>query len=284
MTTTPRVRLLGAMAMGLWLGLGTAHASEGGATIERQHWSFGGMLGHFDRGQVQRGFLVYKEVCASCHGLKRLSFRNLSEKGGPEFPEDGVKSLAATYQIVDGPNDQGKMFKRPGRPSDPILGPYANDAEARSVHNALPPDLSLIAKARSAEHEKAFWLVPFAMAADIGKGYQEGGADYLYALLTGYDKTPAGMKLESGMNYNTMFPGNQIAMIPPLSDGRVKYTDGTPGTVANYARDVTAFLAWAADPKLEERKRMGIVAMLYLLVTTALLYFAKRRLWTQVAH
>lgn len=252
--------------------------------IERQSWSFGGMRGYFDNAQLQRGYLVYKEVCSSCHGLKLLSFRNLSEKGGPEFPEDSVKSLAATFQIVDGPNDQGKMFKRPGRPSDRIPQPFSNEQEARAANNgALPPDFSVLAKARSIEVDRAFWAVPGAMIRDIFTGYQEAGADYIYALLTGYAPPPQGYKVADGMHYNVAFAGNQIAMAPPLQDGLVKYTDGTPATVAQYSKDVVAFMSWAADPKLEERKRMGLIAMIYLLITAILLYFAKKRVWSD-AH
>lgn len=251
--------------------------------IERQPWTFSGMRGYFNNAQLQRGYLVYKEVCASCHGLKQLSFRNLSEPGGPEFPEESVKSLAATFQIVDGPNDQGKMFKRPARLSDRIPSPFTNEQEARSANNgALPPDFSVLAKARSVEVDRAFWAVPGAMVRDIFSGYQEGGADYIYALLTGYTNPPAGFKVAEGMNYNAVFPGHQIAMAPPLSDGLVKYTDGSPATVSQYAQDVVAFMAWAADPKLEERKRMGLIAIIYLLITAILLYFAKKRVWSSV--
>ena len=257
-----------------------------GPQIARQHWSFGGLMGRFDNNQLQRGFQVYKDVCASCHGLKRLTFRNLSEPGGPEFDPEGLKNLAARdYKVTDGPNDQGKMFKRAALPSDAIPSPFSNEQEARSANNgALPPDLSVIARARAAEVERPFYTVPFGVLMDVTRGYQEGGADYVYALLTGYTNPPADMKMSEGMHFNTMFPGNQIAMIPPLQDGRVKYQDGTPGTVDNYARDVTAFLAWAADPKLEERKRIGLMVMLYLLITSVLLYFAKRRTWASIPH
>ncbi|HRK18011.1 MAG TPA: cytochrome c1, partial [Hyphomicrobiaceae bacterium] len=290
--------------------------------VERQSWSFAGIRGQFDRAQLQRGFQVYKEVCASCHSANRLSFRNLSQPGGPEFPEEGVKNLAATYQVTDGPNDDGKMFKRPAKLSDRIPAPFANENEARAANNgAYPPNLSLITKARGVEVDKPFWAVPFHMIRDIGTGYQEAGADYLYALLTGYVDEPAYkdeggklvpvpaaeakgnkslkrcvavehtagkpdtcVKLGDGMNYNLYFPGQQIAMANPLSDGVVKYSDGSPETLAQYAKDVTAFLAWAGDPKLEERKRMGLMVMLYLLITTVLLYFAKKRIWSRVPH
>ena len=300
-----------------------ALASEG-AEIHRQHWSFGGMFGHFEKPQIQRGFQVYSEVCATCHSLSRIAFRNLAEKGGPEFPEPGVRALAASTKIDDGPDDNGKMFKRAGRLSDRIPGPYKNEQEARSIHNgALPPDLSLIAKARNVEYTGPIWYHPLAMLKDIAAGYQEGGADYLYALMTGYREKPPGytkdasgrmtpvadkdvrdekavmrcVAMEKGeagkpdtctpkadlMHYNDAYPGHQIAMIAPLSDGRVTYKDGTPSTVANYAADVTAFLAWAADPTLEERKRLGWQVLLYLLVTSILLYIAKKRIWAD-AH
>ena len=262
------------------------------AQIDRQKWSFAGFRGHFDKAQLQRGFQVYQEVCAACHGLKRIYFRNLAEPGGPGFPEESVKALAASWpnQIFDGPNDQGQIanakgqiIKRPAKLSDPILGPYDNDNAARAAQNgALPPDLSLITKARTVEYQGSLLAHPFHMLKDIANGYQEGGADYVYALLTGYANPPANMKLADGMNYNKAFPGNQIAMIPPMVDGRVKYQDGTPATVEQYAEDVTAFLAWAGDPKLEETEEHGLMVMLYLLITSVLLYFAKKRLWSRL--
>ncbi len=314
---------LACLGLVLALGSGNASASGGGDAIAPQHWTFGGLRGHFDRAQLQRGFQVYREVCSTCHGVKRLSFRNLSEKGGPEFPEDGAKGLAESYKVSDGPNDQGKMFKRPGRLSDRIPSPFDNDQQARSANNgALPPDLSLIAKARKVEVEKPFYRVPDTMLRELATGYQEGGPDYLYALLMGYGENAppykddrghlvamteadakanpamprcasvtveAGRpdvcsKLGEGMHYNVVYPGHQIAMPAPLRDGVLKYADGTPATTENYARDVTAFLAWAADPKLEERKQLGLMAMLYLLITSVLLYGAKRRVWSNIPH
>ncbi len=261
--------------------------------INRQTWSFAGVRGTFDNEQLQRGFQVYKEVCASCHGLKRVYFRNLVEPTGPGFPEEAVKELAATWpnQIFDGPNDdgdiatrKGRIIKRPARLSDPILGPYDNDQQARASQNgALPPDLSLITKARTIEYHGSIIGHIFQMMKDIGNAYQESGPDYLHALLTGYVNPPAGYKVADGMNYNAVYPGKQIAMIAPLSDGVVKYqNESIPRTVDQYSRDVTAFLAWAADPRLEERKGMGWLVMLYLLVTSVLLYLAKRRLWSTV--
>jgi ubiquinol-cytochrome c reductase cytochrome c1 subunit len=296
-----------------------ANAAGDGAEIHRNHWSFGGMFGSFDKPQLQRGYQVYKEVCATCHSVSRMSFRNLAEKGGPEFPASSVAGLAAGTSIEDGPGDDGKMFKRPGRMSDRIPGPYKNEQEARSIHNgALPPDLSLMAKARNVEYTGPIWYHPIAMLKDMATGYQEGGADYIYALLTGYkDKAPAyrkdGLKLvavsdkdvrdekavqrcvaiekgETGkadtcspladlMNYNVAYPGHQIAMAQPIRDGQVKYSDGTKPTVENYAADLATFLSWTADPTLEERKRLGWQVMMYLLITSILLYVAKKRIW-----
>jgi ubiquinol-cytochrome c reductase cytochrome c1 subunit len=277
------------VTLGLAVGIGPVQAASDHAAdaIPVQRWSFAGVRGHFDRAQLQRGFQVYKEVCSTCHGVRQLSFRNLSEKGGPEFPEEGVKGLAATYKINDVPNDQGKVLKRAGRPSDRIPNPFDNDQQARSANNgALPPDLSLIARARGVEAEKPFYMVPWHMLKDVflSGGYQEAGADYTYALMTGYAKAPADMKMSDGMTYNSVYPGHQIAMPSPLTDGVVKYADGTPAKIENYSRDVTAFLAWAADPKLEERKRMGLMVMLYLLITSLLLYLAKRYIWSDVPH
>lgn len=254
--------------------------------IPRQIWSFGGFRGQYDKAQLQRGFQVYQVVCSQCHGLSRVKFRNLAEPGGPEFPEDAVKALAAKWpnQITDGPNDEGKMFERPALPSDPILGPYKNDKEARAAQNgSLPPNLSLIAKARNTHHEVSWPMHVVLMAKDIVAGYQEGGPDFLHALLTGYKDPPEGFKLVDGMSYNVAFPGNQIAMPSMLAEGAVAYQDGTPPTVDNYARDVSAFLAWAADPSHDHRKRMGWQVMLYLLVTTGLLYLGKKRIWAK-AH
>ncbi len=264
-----------------------AHAEGGHIEIERQEWSFSGIRGQFDKAQLQRGFQVYKEVCSACHGMKRLYFRNLSQPGGPEFPEEAVKALAAEwpYQITDGPNDEGKMFERPAKASDPMNGPYKNEKEARAAQNgALPPDLTLIAKARGVERDPKWFVHPFLMLGDIAKGYQEGGADYSHALLTGYVDPPAGVKVNDGMYYNKYFPGQQLGMPPPLSDGVVTYQDGTAPTLENYASDVSAFLSWTADPTLNQRKRIGWQVVLYLLVTTVLLYLGKKRIWSKIKH
>ena len=267
---------------GAALAEGAAHTE-----IERQQWSFGGFAGQFDKAQLQRGFQIYKEVCSACHGMKRLSFRNLVQRGGPEFPEEAVKTLAAEWpnQIMDGPNDDGKMFERPAKLSDPIRGPYHNDREARAAQNgALPPDLTLIAKARGVERDPKWFVHPFLMLGDILHSYQEGGADYIHALLSGYVDAPKDFKVNDGMYYNAYFPGHQIGMPPPLSEGSVTYQDGTKPTLENYSADIAAYLAWAADPTLNQRKRIGWQVMLYLLVTTALLYFGKKRIWSNIKH
>jgi len=266
----------------------TARAEEGGhAAIERQVWSFAGFTGQFDKAQLQRGFQIYQDVCSGCHGLKRVRFRNLVERGGPEFPEDAVKTLAAGWpnKVVDGPDDQGKMFEREPKLFDPILGPFKNDNEARFAQGgALPPDLSLIGRARNVEYTGTWWAHPFSMLRDIATGYQEGGADYVYALLTGYKEPPADMKMADGMHYNVAFPGHQVAMPPPLAaDNFVKYQDKT-GSLDQNARDIAAFLSWTADPTLDTRKSIGWLVMLYLVVTTALLYVGKRRIWSSIPH
>lgn len=263
-------------------------ASEGGHEIHRQAWSFSGVKGRYDKAQLQRGFQVYQTICAACHGLNRLSFRNLVQPGGPEFSEEAVKALAAEWpnKIVDGPDDTGKMFERAPKLSDRILGPFKNEKEARAAMNgALPLDLSVIAKARNVHYTGPFWYHPIYMLKDIVTGYQEGGSDYLYALLTGYSDTiPEGVKVADGMYYNTAFPGQQLSMPPPLAkDNFVKYQDET-GSLEDNARDVSAFLAWAADPSLNERKSTGWLVMLYLLVTTVLLFIGKKRIWSKIPH
>jgi cytochrome c1 len=263
-----------------------AAAGDSHVHIARQPWSFSGFLGKFDEAQLQRGFKVYVDACARCHGLKRIAFRNLAQPGGPSFPEAAIKSLANTYQVDAEPNDQGKIVKRPAIPVDYIPSPYKNEQEARAALNgALPPDLSIIAKARGVESNAPFYKVPWNMLVDIATGYQEGGPDYIYAYLTGFKNPPAGVKVPDLMNYNEAFPAPHMTAMPnPFAggDGFVKYDDDTPRTVDNYARDVSAFLAWASDPRLEERKRLGLMVTIYLLITAVLLYLAKRRVWAKV--
>jgi ubiquinol-cytochrome c reductase cytochrome c1 subunit len=266
-----------------------ANAAGDHVAIERQKWTFGGFTGQYDPAQLQRGFQIYKDVCAACHGLKRVRFRNLFEPGGPQFPEDAVKALAAEWpnKIVDGPNDEGQMFDREPKPFDPILGPFKNDKEARAAQGgALPPDLSLIARARNVQYTGSWWAHPFSMLRDVATGYQEGGADYIYALLTGYEEAPAGVTMAEGMHYNKAFAGHQIAMPAPLAvDNFVKYDKGSgEGSLDQNARDIAAFLSWTADPTLDTRKSLGWLVMLYLVVTTGLLYAGKRAIWSKIPH
>lgn len=264
---------------------GPVRAAEGEPEIGPQDWSFAGPFGRFDPAQLQRGYKVYKEVCAACHSMQLLHFRNLGQPGGPGFSEAAVKALAASVEVTDGPNDEGEMFTRPGRPADRFPSPFKNDQAARAANNgALPPDLSVITKARGIHRDIPWYLEPYYWAADIVTGYEEKGADYLYALLTGYKEAPSGMKMSEGMIYNTAFPGHQIAMPAPLSAEQVEYTDGTAPTVENYARDVTAFLYWAGEPTLMERRKVGFRMMIYLVLLAGFLYFAKRRVWSTIAH
>jgi cytochrome c1 len=242
-----------------------------------QKWSFSGPFGHFDKGQLQRGFKVYKEVCSVCHGLKYVAFRNLEDLG---YSEAQVKAIASEYKIQDGPNDQGEMFEREGRPADYFPTPWPNENAARARYNGVPPDMSVLAKARSYERGFPWFLV------DMFTQFQEQGVDYIHALMMGYkDKPPAGFTLPPGSFYNEYFPGHSIAMPPPLSDKRVDYTDGSPTTVDQYSKDVAAFLMWAAEPNLEARKRIGFQVMIFLIVLSTLLYFTKKKVWHDVkAH
>lgn len=235
-----------------------ARAEEAAPEPPHQNWSFDGVFGTYDRAALQRGFQVYKDVCSACHAVKHLAFRDLVEIG---YSEDQVKGIAAQYKVQDGPNDQGQMFERPGRPSDPIPGPFLNDEAARAANNgALPPDLSLITKAR------------------------EDGPNYVAAILTGFKDPPQGTKVMEGMYYNEYFPGHQIKMPPPLNPDQVKFADNTPATVPQMAHDVVNFLAWAAEPTLEERHRVGFKVILFLVIATGLFYAAKRKIWSRIQH
>lgn len=243
----------------------------------RQKWSFSGPFGHFDKGQLQRGFKVYKEVCSVCHGLKYVAFRNLEGLG---YSEGQVKTIASQYKIQDGPNDQGEMFERDGRPADYFPTPWPNENAARARYNGVPPDMSVLAKARS--YERGFpWFI-----LDMFTQFQEQGVDYIHALMTGYkQKAPEGFALPPGSFYNDYFPGHAIAMPPPLSDKQVDYPDGSPTTVDQYGKDVAAFMMWAAEPHMEARKRIGFQVMIFLVVLSTLLYFTKKKVWADVkAH
>lgn len=248
---------------------------------EMMDWSFAGVFGTYDRGQLQRGFQVYREVCASCHSLHYVAFRTLADHDGPGFTDAQVAALAAEYTIPDGPNADGEMFDRPGRPSDRFPPPFPNE-QAAAVANggAAPPDLSLMAKARSAPRG------PLNTVLDFFTQYQEAGPDYIHALLTGYDQEPPhGIVVPDGVYYNPYFLGGPaLAMPPPLSDGVVTYADGSPETIEQYSRDVSAFLMWAAEPHLVARKRLGFEVMIFVLVFASLMYLTKRRVWAAVAH
>jgi ubiquinol-cytochrome c reductase cytochrome c1 subunit len=239
----------------------TSALAAGAAPAFPKHpWSFDGAFGTFDKEQLQRGLKVYKEVCAACHSIKLVSYRNLSMLG---YSEDEIKAYAATFTVTDGPNDEGEMFERPALPSDRFVSPYPNEQAARAANNgAYPPDQSLIVKARNIS--------------------LSDGASYIRALLIGYKDAPEGMIVPEGKHYNAYMPGHVIAMAPPLSDGVVTYEDGSPETVEQYATDVAAFLAWASEPHMEERKETGIRVIMFLTVLTGMLYAAKRKIWARV--
>ncbi len=234
----------------------------------RQEWSFHGAFGRYDQAQLQRGFQVYREVCSTCHSLKLIAFRNLADPGGPGFSDAQVKALAETYKVKDGPNDAGEMFERPGRVSDYFPWNFANEQAARAALGAIPPDMSVLAKARS--YQRGF---PMFMLDPIIQ-YQEQGVDYIYALLNGYTN-------KSDPNWNEYMPGHKIAMPNPLADGAVEYEDGSPKTVQQYAKDVSAFLMWAAEPKLEERKRLGLSVLVFLSIYAVLLLIVKKKIWAR---
>ena len=250
-------------------GAATEHAEEE-ATPPPVAWSFTGLFGHFDTAQLQRGFKVYKEVCSNCHSMKYVAFRNLAEPGGPEFSAGQVKALAATYQIHDGPNDAGEMFDRPGRPSDYLPWAFANPAAARAALGGLPPDMSVLAKARS--WERGF---PWFIFDAFTQSEEAEGPTYIHAILNGYTHP-------DDPNWNLYMPGHKIAMAKPLSDGQVEYSDGSPQTVAQYSQDIAAFLMWTSEPKLEQRKQMGFRVVVFLALFAGLLYFVKRRIWARV--
>jgi len=222
-------------------------------------WSFKGYFGKFDRASLQRGYQVYNEVCASCHSMKYLSYRNLAEAGGPEFSKEQAKAIAASFEVTDGPNDDGDMFTRPAKLSDKFVNPYRNDKEAMASNGgAYPPDMSVLVKARS------------------------GGANYIYSVLLGYEDPPSGVSLDDGVYYNKYMYGNAIKMPKVLEDGLVEYNDGTEATEAQMAKDVVSFLSWAAEPHLEARHKIGFKAIIYLIILTLLAYFSMKRLWSRI--
>ena len=241
--------------------LAATHQLQASEKVEllKTDWSFKGLFGKFDRGSLQRGYQVYTEVCASCHSMKYLSYRNLSEKGGPEFSIEQAKAIAASFEVIDGPNNDGEMFERPAKLSDKFLMPYENVKEAQAANGgAYPPDMSVLAKARS------------------------GGVDYIYSVLLGYEDPPSGITLDDGVYYNKYMYGNNIKMSQPLYDGSVEYNDGTEATKEQMAKDVATFLMWAAEPHLEARHKMGFKAILYLIILTILVYFSMKKIWSRI--
>ncbi|MEL7229341.1 MAG: cytochrome c1 [Pseudomonadota bacterium] len=271
------------VAAGLVVAVGIAAApamAASGYPINKPkevEWSFAGPFGSYDKAQLQRGLKVYKENCSACHSMNLLSYRNLEDLG---YTPDQIKNLAAEYEVVDGPNDDGEMFERPARPTDRFVSPYANDKEAIAANGgALPPDMSLLAKARAPE--RGFPTFIF----DVFTMYAENGADYIYSLLTGYKEPPEGVDIQDGLHYNPYFvAGKALAMAQPLYGDDVEYDDGTPATLEQHAKDVSAFLMWAADPNLPQRKQRGFIVILFLCIFAGLLYFTKKKVWAGVPH
>lgn len=281
-----KLSVIAAVAGLLTAGLaGQAVASGHPLPAKKVEWSFDGPFGKFDQAQLQRGYKVYREVCSACHAMSLVSFRNLGDKGGPfynkKYPNSNdnpyVKAIAADYEVADIDNETGDAIKRPATPADRFPSPFPNEAAARASNGgALPPDMSLLAKARSA------------------------GPNYIYSILTGYAPPPAGLRVDPPSHYNQYMagdltsywsgdhhhvpPGGFIAMAPPLKAGQVTFDDGTPSTLDQQAKDVSAFLMWAAEPKLEERKQTGFAVLIYLLLFAGLLYASYRKVWKNESH
>ena len=233
-------------------------SEEKNESFIKTNWSFDGLFGTFDRASLQRGYQVYKEVCAGCHSMQHLSYRNLSEKGGPEFSIEEAKAIASQDELEDGPNSDGEMFTRPARLSDKLVKPYPNvEASTSANGGAYPPDMSVLAKARA------------------------GGENYIYSLLLGYEEAPADFELDDGVYYNKYMPGNKIMMSEPILDGIVEYSDGTEATKEQIAKDVTNFLVWASEPHLEAQHRMGFKTIIYLIILISLVYMSKQKVWSR---
>ena len=234
-------------------------AAEKTSKLLTTEWSFKGFFGKFDRASLQRGYQVYIEVCSACHSMKYLSYRNLSEPGGPEFSESQAKAIASNFEVIDGPNSEGEMFTRPAKLSDKFVMPYENVEAATAANGgAYPPDMSVLVKAR------------------------KGGADYVYSLLLGYEDPPANIELDDGVYYNKFMYGNKIKMSAPLSDGLVEYSDGTKATTEQMAKDVVSFLMWSAEPHLETRHKTGFRVIVYLIILTILVYLSMKKIWSRV--
>jgi ubiquinol-cytochrome c reductase cytochrome c1 subunit len=240
----------------LFLNIQASASENASGNMPNHEWSFEGITGTFDRAALQRGFKVYREVCAGCHSMRLLYYRDLIDIG---FSDEEVKAISSDYTVIDGPNNEGEMFERPAKPSDHFVGPFANDQEARASNNgSLPPDLSIITKARV------------------------NGVNHIYNLLIGYTEPPDNFETSEGMYYNQWIKGNQIAMAPPLDEGYVDYDDGTENTLSQLAEDVVTFLAWSAEPELEIRKNLGIKVILFFIIFGIIVYLVKQRLWRDV--
>lgn len=276
--TMKRTILILALAGGLGAAAAPAIAQEHDTPVPpKLKWSFAGPFGKYDQAQLQRGFKIYKEVCAACHSLQMLAFRNLADTGGPGFSEEQAAAVAAEYKIKD-LDDKGEPVERTGRLADSFPSSFANELAAKAANGGVaPPDMSTLAKART--YERGFpWFVFDAITQ-----YQEQGPDYIAALLKGYEEPPKGFQLPSGGYYNRYFPGHNIAMPPPLQANQVTYDDGAPQTMDQYSKDISAFLMWAAEPHLVARKRMGFQVMIFLIVLAGLMYFTKKKVWS-AAH
>ena len=280
-------------ALALLAGLAAPAMAQDHSTphIEKESWSFAGIFGTYDQNQLQRGFQVFREVCSSCHGARLIAFRNLAEAGGPGFSDEQVKALAAEYEVADASADGGV---RPAVPADRWPSPFATEQDARDANGgALPPDFSVLAKARGVTDAFPFWVFNYFT------GYSEGGPDYIHALLNGYheevpetaphnaDGTP--FELAEGKYYNDYFPGHAIGMAPPLSDEQITYevAEGeteVPLTLEQYSHDVSAYMMWMAEPHLAGRKQTGFVVLLFLVGFAALMYMTKRRIWQGIEH
>lgn len=217
-------------------------------------WDHLAPLGAYDCNSLRRGFQVYRQVCASCHSIERIHYRELV---GVTHSTEELVEMASEVDVVDGPNDEGEMFERPAKLSDPLPKPYANDESGRSANGgALPPDLSLMVKARHA------------------------GQDYLFSLLTGYCDAPEGKPMMPGLYYNPYFPGGAIAMPPPLSDGGIEFEDGTEGTISQQAKDVVQFLNWCAEPEADERKKSALTYITVVSFMVLMTGYYKRFKWS----
>jgi ubiquinol-cytochrome c reductase cytochrome c1 subunit len=282
--------IIGALLVSILLAVAPAAAQDHGTVeIKKEPWSFAGPFGTYDRNQLQRGFQIFREVCSSCHSARLLAFRNLSEPGGPEFTEGQVKALAAEYEITD-PDAEGGV--RPGIAADRWPSPFPTNQDAMDANGGIvPPDMSVLAKARGTTQPFPWWILNYFTA------YAEGGPDYIHALLTNYhEEVPHGVlnadgtpfELPEGKHYNAVFPGHAIGMAPPLSDGLITYTEGETGSVPlttdQYARDISAFLMWVAEPHLVARKEAGMQVIVFLILFAGLMYLVKRKLWSRVEH